>query len=301
MLNWNSYSHTIRCLESLQELDYDNYYIVVVDNNSADDSVAHISTAFPDVEIIRSETNRGYAGGHELTVQHMLADGKTDSIWILNNDTVISPLALRAFMNAYDLYGNALYGGIALEGKNRYLKMRLFEFSRNGLFLNYHDLDNIPYDSYFQSTEPREVHNLHGSTLFIPLTVLRQYGFMDTSFFMYAEEYDYCLRLAKEGVKSILVPESIVHHEGGASGSKKSALGGVMQYYRVRNRLIFFRRHVSFLYYAYKLIDTLLVMLKQVVSPSANLPEKWFTFTALGIRDSLIERMGKTFAPEEWY
>ena len=300
VLNWNSYQHTIHCLESLQTLDHNNYTIVVVDNASADDSVAHIKAAFPDVDIIQSESNHGYAGGHELALQHALDDGETELFWILNNDTVVSPDALRAFIAAYERYGVALYGGVVLEGEDHLLKMYLFEYRRNRLFLKYHDLDGIPYASYFQTPEPREVNNLHGSTLLIPLTVVRQYGFMDTSYFMYAEEYDYCLRLAKHGVKSILVPASTVIHTGGASGTKRSALGGMMQYYRIRNRLIFYRRHVSWLYYVYKLADTLLVMLKRAINPPANLPERWFMYTALGIRDSLIGRMGKTFAPEDW-
>lgn len=300
ILNWNSYAHTIRCLQSLQQLDYGNYTLLVVDNNSRDDSVTQIRAAFPEVHIIQSDNNRGYAGGHELALQHALDDSEIEMFWILNNDTVVSPQALRALIEAYKQHGDALYGGVALEGDQPQLKMNLFEYSNYRLFLKYHNLDGIPYNSYFPTTEPREVNNLHGSTLLIPLSLVRRYGFMDTSFFMYAEEYDYCLRLAKHGIKSFLVPASTVIHAGGASGTKKSALSGIMQYYRIRNRLIFYRRHVSWIYYTYKLVDTLLVMLKRSINPPANLPEKWFTYTALGIRDSLIGRMGKIYAPEDW-
>ena len=66
ILNWNGYALTIECLKSLEVLNYPNYRVIVVDNHSVDNSVEMIQKAFPDIHLIESSSNLGFAGGHEL-------------------------------------------------------------------------------------------------------------------------------------------------------------------------------------------------------------------------------------------
>ena len=63
MLNWNGKVNTIKCLFYLTKLNYTNLEIIVVDNNSQDDSIAEIKFRFPNVEVIRNNKNLGYAKG----------------------------------------------------------------------------------------------------------------------------------------------------------------------------------------------------------------------------------------------
>ena len=63
ILNWNNASDTLACLNSVTKLDYDNFQVIVVDNDSTDDSVVTITTAYPDITMLEAGQNLGYAGG----------------------------------------------------------------------------------------------------------------------------------------------------------------------------------------------------------------------------------------------
>ena len=91
VLNWNGREDTLACLQSLRGIDYPSFKIHVVDNASSDDSVSSIRAAFPEVEIICSARNLGYAGGNNLGIRRALEVG-AQYILLLNNDTVVPPL-----------------------------------------------------------------------------------------------------------------------------------------------------------------------------------------------------------------
>ena len=58
-LNWNRKEDTIECINSLLELDYPNYEIVVVDNGSTDGSAESFRKTFPDITLIENKKNLG--------------------------------------------------------------------------------------------------------------------------------------------------------------------------------------------------------------------------------------------------
>ena len=75
------------CLISLKNCTYINLEIIVVDNDSPDDSAQYIKTNFPEINLIQSEYNRGFSGGCNFGVQHALGE----YLLILNNDTIHEP------------------------------------------------------------------------------------------------------------------------------------------------------------------------------------------------------------------
>ena len=75
------------CLTSLNKCSYPNLEIIVVDNNFPDDSIQFIKSNFTEVKLIRSEFNRGFAGGCNFGVQH----AKGEYLLILNSDTIHEP------------------------------------------------------------------------------------------------------------------------------------------------------------------------------------------------------------------
>ncbi|MDW8091366.1 MAG: glycosyltransferase family 2 protein, partial [Meiothermus sp.] len=97
VLNWNGWKDTIECLSSLRHSDYPNYEIVVVDNNSEDDSVVRIREAHPQVPIIQAEDNLGFAGGNNLGIRYALSKG-AEFVWLLNNDTKVMKNTLSSMV-----------------------------------------------------------------------------------------------------------------------------------------------------------------------------------------------------------
>src|SRR3954447_1414999 len=90
ILAWNGREDTLRCLESVDALDWDDLSTIVVDNGSSDGVVEAVRERFPHVRVIRSERNLGFAGGNNLGLRAAHEAG-ADYLMILNNDTVIAP------------------------------------------------------------------------------------------------------------------------------------------------------------------------------------------------------------------
>lgn len=298
ILNWNGAERTRRCLESVYALNDPRCTILVVDNASTDDSVKVIRAAFPDVNLICSESNLGYAGGNELALRRALAEA-ADLFWILNNDALVEQNTLAALVGTYRKHGNALYGSVPVyRDQEGALRVGMRTQQVNGTPIHLNDL----FENTFSDPHERFVNALSGSSLMIPIEIVRQHGFMDTSLFLYGEEVDYCSRLRKAGVPSILVPASRVFHEPTGSHKHHSPLKPVMLYYQTRNRLVQTRRDGStgqYLQGLFKHVGFALMWTAYGLFRGKSALKNG-RYTLMGIRDALRDRMGKTVAPEDF-
>lgn len=314
VLNWNGAANTIRCLESLQHLNYPNYRILVVDNASMDDSVARIQAAFPDIEIIRSSENLGYAGGNRLALERAMQDG-AELFWIVNNDTTIVPDTLKMLVAAYEHNGIALYGSLTLHefGQDRDWKVErdFYGYKTPGIVDFREPLIGAQQDPHALTTTHKHVltvANLNGNSLLVPLSLVRDHGYMNEALFMYAEEWEYCFRLAKEGIPSRLVLSSIVYHKSQGSYRHDPILSAVMRYYQARN-VLFITKHYadssdyrSFLKMYLRRVKTQIkkwLRYQFVARRPTPLPLE-VKYYLLGIIDGLFGRIGKRFSPEDF-
>ncbi|MEY3643864.1 MAG: hypothetical protein RLZZ207_558, partial [Bacteroidota bacterium] len=90
IVNWNGYALTKACLESLKELQYSNFKLILVDNGSVDGSGEKLKSEFPEIELLTSPDNIGFTGGNNLGIQWAL-DHSFDQVLLLNNDTLVEP------------------------------------------------------------------------------------------------------------------------------------------------------------------------------------------------------------------
>src|SRR6266702_5280110 len=97
LLNWNGWQDTVECLDALKECTYPSLTVIVVDNGSTNDSVARIRAAHPDVLLLESGKNLGFAGGNNIGIRYAMAQGAV-YVWLLNNDTEPAPDALSALV-----------------------------------------------------------------------------------------------------------------------------------------------------------------------------------------------------------
>ena len=98
LINYNSKVHTIECLESLSELNYINYRIIIVDNNSIDNDFDKVKSKYNNVYIINNKKNYGFAGANNIGIKYAL-DNKADYILLLNNDTTVDKDFLSVLVN----------------------------------------------------------------------------------------------------------------------------------------------------------------------------------------------------------
>jgi GT2 family glycosyltransferase len=307
ILNWNGCDKTLACLESLRALDYRHHQIIVVDNHSRDDSVARIRAAYPEIELLCTDTNLGFSGGHQFALDHVMQRG-ANLFWMLNNDTRVRPDTLSALADAYRRWGEALYGSVSVsdDDQSRLEYGGGWELDPQGKpdFSIYNRFVGMLYDEYLAQWPQRAVATLSGSSLMVPLSVIRQYGFFDEAFFFYAEDADYCLRLRKKGIPSVIVPESVIMHEKHGSFEGNSQLDWVRTYYLRRNNTVAIRRYQGQRAY-WRLIGSELSFCTRAWFSSIRRTRKLgipvrYRDRYLALRDVLLHRMGKTIAPEDY-
>jgi hypothetical protein len=244
VLNWNSCHLTVECVESLRSLDYGNHEVVLIDNGSEDGSEALLRTTFPDLKLIQTGRNLGYAGGNNRGIAHALSRG-SEYIWLLNNDTRVHPGALRALVDALATRPQAGIAGskiFSMEDPERlsYAGGRFDPWKGRALHQGREETDHGQYDR-LETTD-----FVTGCSLLVRASVVRTVGPMDERFFLYYEDLDWNLRIQQAGFQSLYVPTSVLwHREGGSLGR---SLGKTMKpdvvYYVARNSLYFYARHL---------------------------------------------------------
>ena len=142
---------------------------------------------------------------------------------------------------AHDLNGTGIYGSISLKSENP----DIVNFGGGNTDdikeeLDYNAYEGCLLEEYHKKTRLRKVQSVEGSSMLIPLEIIKTHGFMREDFFMYGEETDYCYRLKKQGIPSYIVPRSIVVHKGSESLKNSKYLES---YYRRRNILYFKKNH----------------------------------------------------------
>ncbi len=233
ILNWNGWSDTIACLESLRRLDYPDYYLIVVDNASTDDSVAQIKKAMPDIEVLQSGANLGFGGGCNIGIRLALAKG-ADYVWLVNSDAVADPRALSALVQVAD--ENPALGsvGSVLYEADQPGKVQLWGGARVNLWTgrSRHRLVAMPLDF------------ISGASLLLRRGALEDVGLFDEkTFFMYWEDTDIHFRLRDAGWRLAVAEDSRLWHKQSASLGKKSPL---LDEYFIRSGVRFLKRHAPF-------------------------------------------------------
>ncbi|WP_420632177.1 glycosyltransferase family 2 protein [Candidatus Leptofilum sp.] len=268
IVSWNTKDLLEACLNSVYAYPPDEPFEVwVVDNKSKDDTVAMVREKFPQVDLIASEENLGFAGGNNRAIPHCSGD----YVLLLNPDTEVKPDALNALVAFMDAHPEAGASGSRLLNADGTLQPSCHPrptLSREFWRMFYLD-KLIPYGSYkmhkWDVTQPREVDVLMGASLLIRKQVLDTVGLLDEEYFMYSEEVDLCYRLQKAGWKLFWVPQSQVVHFWGQS-AKQVMTEMFLQLYRAKLR--FFRKHYGWLTaILYKFVLGLAALLRLGLAP----------------------------------
>ena len=235
LLNWHGWRDTIACLESLASIDYANYRVLVVDNDSTDDSVARIRAAHPGVPILETGRNLGFSGGCNVGIRRAVEEG-ADYVWLLNNDTTVDPQALTDMVAVAEAdlgvgaVGSVLYYLDSPKDIQAWGGGRVCFWSGR----TRHHLGPVP---------SARLHYLTAASILLRRRALEEVGLLDeNTFFMYWEDTDFSFRLRKAGWRLAVADQSIVLHREHAATGKGSPL---LDYYFNESAVRFFRRYAS--------------------------------------------------------
>ncbi len=228
ILNWNGERFLENCLRSVLNQSYANIEVIVVDNHSTDNSIKILQTKFPDLKLIKSDKNLGFAAGNNLGIK----ESKGEYIILLNNDTEVESNwveeLVRACQAATDI-------GMCAS-KVKYMQNRDI-LNSTGVIL-YPDLTAInrgigekDEGQYDRSTS---VFCPYGAAALYKREMLDQIGLLDEDYFMFREEDELGWRANLAGWRCIYVPTAVVYHYRSAATKVGSPF---KLYYGERNRL----------------------------------------------------------------
>ncbi len=212
------------------------YEVVVADNASTDDSVDFMKKNFPEVKLLVSTVNHGYAGGYNVALKQLNAD----YFVLLNNDVEVTKDWLLPMVDMMEQHKKvAVCQPKLLDQRNRtkfeyaggaggYIDKYVYPFCRGRIF-NVLEEDNGQYNS------PEELFWASGACMMVRSDILWQAGGLDEDYFAHMEEIDLCWRIKNLGHKIMFVPNSTVYHVGGGTLNKVSPR---KTYLNFRNNLI---------------------------------------------------------------
>ncbi|MCJ7734677.1 MAG: glycosyltransferase family 2 protein [Anaerolineales bacterium] len=215
ILNWNNYPDTKKCLDSLSKLTYQNTKVILVDNGSQDGSNRLLKEEYPDITVLESAKNIGFAGGNNLAIKHAL-ENDCQYILLLNNDTeVIEENFLTKLVEEFQ--NNSHIGAVGpkvLQGDGH----------TESTILPYPSLGHTIWNTlgmYVPNLEQRKsVDSVTGCCVLVRSEALERVGLLDENYFMYAEETEWFYRMRNAGWKVIFLPVESIVHKGGASSMK---------------------------------------------------------------------------------
>ena len=168
--------------------------------------------------LVRSLDNRGFAAGMNQGLRVALADAAVDAAWLLNNDTVVAPSAVRAVRNAIDSAAGALgQFGTTVCYYDRPTIVQSVGWCRwNSWLATTHRVHDGASLSQPLSRDPHMPGYVYGASWVLRTRALRDVGLLSEESFLYGEELDWTCRAAPRW-QAMLIPDALVWHREGAS------------------------------------------------------------------------------------
>lgn len=251
ILNWNGWQDTLVCVRSLKRSDYTNLQIVVVDNNSQDESISRIRESYPDIALIETRRNLGFAGGNNVGIRFALDNG-ADYVFVLNNDTYVASDCVSNLVNFAiscphaALLGPKIYDAGTEVYRQWAVKSRLSFWSILWILSPFRRLiyDTAFFRNFFYtSDQAARVYAVPGSAMFFNAEVLEKIGLFDEQTFLYWEEFIVAEKLYRLGLPTYVVPQAVIWHKESASISK---IGARKFIENVKSETYFVRKYLGF-------------------------------------------------------
>ena len=241
-VNYNGFKDTCALIDSIPSDD--SIEVIVVDNASVKDEATQICQLYPNVHVIRSTQNLGFAGGNNLGLK--AAKGKY--LYLVNNDTILKGSdsdkhkSLQIMINR--LESSPTIGMVCPK--------ILFAWPPNPIqFAGYTPLSHITIrnkaigcgeEDCGQYQNAHSTPYAHGAAMMIKREALENVGFMPECYFLYYEELDWSMMFTQIGYEIWYEPTSIIYHKESQTTGTDSSL---KTYYITRNRLLFVKRNIQ--------------------------------------------------------
>jgi GT2 family glycosyltransferase len=231
VINYNTFKLTVECIRSVIEKTKEvSYEIIVVDNASPNDNADEFLVLFPQIVLVKSKSNLGFAGGNNLGIAH--AQGSF--ILLLNSDTILVNNAISIAVKK--LERDASLGVVAAQllyenGKIQHncqrfpsINYKLFELLRLQKLLGQKIGGRILQGSFFSHDEAICPDWIWGTFFMFKKAILQKLPEKKLAdvFFMYVEDMQWCMEFRRCGYQIGFEPEAkVIHYMGGSGAAQK--------------------------------------------------------------------------------
>ena len=239
ILNWNGWKDTVECLESLFQITYSNYSVILIDNGSVDDSLEKIHNYCNGILRVESSFFKNNPNNKPIKIFEFSRRESEINDWKKNDfENIPSDRKLILIKNEKN-YGFA-------EGNNIGIRFSLSNLKPDYIMLLNNDtvVDNffLQYLTEKMANNESMVDWAEGSCILVKRNMIDMIGLLDRKYFAYWEELDWCLQGKKQGWQTWYVPKAKIWHKIARSTQTKS---GRLIFFMTRNRIFFMRKNAN--------------------------------------------------------
>jgi GT2 family glycosyltransferase len=282
IVTYNSRAVLSACLASIAAETRLPYEIIMVDNVSQDDTITLVRTHYPQIVLIRNKRNVGFA----VAVNQASQMARGGYLLLLNPDTLVHEGAvdrLVAYLDSHPAVGICAPRVLAADGHIRHncfafeTPWSMFWFGVGvGPLRRLRDwmLRRNRWD--ITAAAPQVVEAVTGAAMLVRRELFERLGGLDERFFMYCEDGDFCLRARRAGWRTMLVPDAVVTHFGGASTPHAVALlNGMIGRHLVSSRYLYTQKYwekgaMWALRWAYGIVGLLFLLVSRFIPNAAQ-------------------------------
>lgn len=234
ILTWENYEEVSDCLDSVREISYPDYEVIVVDNGSKDGSLETLKEEYDWCLFVENGENLGFARGNNPGIRKALDIG-VDSILLLNDDTIVPEDFLEPLVETMERYDRvAAVGGLNYKTSTGELHNAGYEFipAFAGQSIRYvRPREVVPYSVGF----------IQSCLILLDPEFLSEIGLLSENYFIGMEDVDLAWKAHERGWRVLMNPQSKICHRVGVTDERTP----FNVYHRTRNRLTFARDNLT--------------------------------------------------------
>lgn len=241
ILTYNAADFITPCIKSIQKNTYPNKQILIVDNDSKDNTVKIIKKQFPEIKIIQTGKDLGYAGGNNVGIKHFQKQN-CKYILLINPDTRADKTLVTQLIQTAEK--NSTIGTIGpIITYTDYPKKIWFAggyFNQTFCYTRHPHMNQIITQ---QEVTSSSTDFITGACLMIRTTILSQTGLLPDKYFLYFEDSFFCQTVKAHGYTNYLLAQPLVQHAVSATTGKigQNTMTPLRAYYFARNPLWYIR------------------------------------------------------------
>tara|TARA_Y100000746_G_C15416021_1_gene412312 strand:+ start:284 stop:1204 length:921 start_codon:yes stop_codon:yes gene_type:complete len=256
-LNWNGLEHLKYFCRSVNNLDYNNFFTVIVDNASTDDSISFIKNNYPKIKIVRNSSNLGYSKGFNVGIDYAINNG-AEYLLITNNDLWLDSKILKSGIDLFIKDKKIGYMGGKVYDLNTHKR---FQYAGGR---KYHNFNSMPSRGageidIGQYEEVKDFDYMDDVCSLVSKELITKVGPYDPDFFFDFEETEWNFRIRNHGYRIVYNPLMKVWHRnhGSTGGSRLTSFaefntwrGKILFHFKTQPKNTFLFYSLSFLFFS---------------------------------------------------